>query len=57
MRLLAAADGIVKDLGRRGPVDLPLWALPALILATGPIYGAFMGGFSVSSSERWPLIL
>jgi hypothetical protein len=56
--VLAAADGIVKSLGRRGPVELPRqwWALPALVLATGPIYGAFMGSFSVATIDRWLLV-
>ena len=59
MRVLAAADGIVKDLGRRGPVQLPRqwWVLPLLVLATGPIYGAFMGSFSVATIDRWLLIV
>jgi hypothetical protein len=57
--VLATADGIVKDLGRRGPVALPRqwWALPVLVLATGPIYGAFMGSFSVATIDRWLLVV
>jgi hypothetical protein len=57
--LLATADGIVKDLGRRGSVELPRqwWVLPLLVLATGPIYGAFMGSYSVATLDRWLLVV
>lgn len=52
-------DGFLNELGRRGPVELPRrwWVLPAIVLATGPVYGAFMGSYSLATWDRWLLIL
>jgi hypothetical protein len=57
--LIASADGLIKTLGMRGPVDLPRrwWVLPLLVLCTGPVYGAFMGSFALHSWDRAAMIV
>ncbi len=59
LRILATTDGLIKDLGRRERLDAALkwWMLPLIVLATGPIYGAFMGTFALGTWERAPMIV
>lgn len=59
LQLLATTDGLIKGLGRRERLDAALkwWMLPLIVLATGPIYGAFMGTFALGTWERVPMIV
>lgn len=60
VRALAIADGLIKDLGRPrlgGLADRDWRPLALLILAAGPLYGAFMGSFALDSAERLLMVL
>lgn len=59
LRVLATTDGLIKNLGRPERLGgaLHWWSLPLLVLATGSIYGAFMGTFALSTWERAPMVL
>jgi hypothetical protein len=59
-RALSTADAVIKSLGRPregGLADRDWRALALLALATGPIYGAFMGSFGLDSAERLLMVV
>lgn len=54
---ISRADALVKGLGRPLALEPEARALAALVLAAGPVYGAFMGSFALESADRLPLVL
>ena len=56
IRLLAQTDAMLRP--SRQTALAAAWSTPVvIILAFAPIYGLFMGSFSVSSPERTPMML
>jgi len=62
---LASAERLISGLGGRpaharetaAPLDYPLWVYAAVVAVAGPLYGALMGSFALTSAERLLMVL